>query len=145
MWWWACALSSCLPNLQLVVYVWSELWSSNVQGVLTETTAELAASLSLAAARRIVEADEFMRAGLYDGWLPNLWGCQYHDINLFGRFCCIFGETKLKFKWFITLTIAWICLRLTGLWETCLKDRLLVLLVPVVLDLHMPEWWYFRL
>ncbi|THG20272.1 hypothetical protein TEA_013334 [Camellia sinensis var. sinensis] len=44
----------------------------NTPGVLTETTAELAASLSLAAARRIVEADEFMRAGLYDGWLPQL-------------------------------------------------------------------------
>ncbi|PKU62655.1 Glycerate dehydrogenase HPR, peroxisomal [Dendrobium catenatum] len=44
----------------------------NTPGVLTETTAELAASLSLAAARRIVEADQFMRAGLYDGWLPNL-------------------------------------------------------------------------
>uniref|UniRef100_A0A2P2L528 glycerate dehydrogenase n=1 Tax=Rhizophora mucronata TaxID=61149 RepID=A0A2P2L528_RHIMU len=44
----------------------------NTPGVLTETTAELAASLSLAAARRIVEADEFMRAGLYEGWLPNL-------------------------------------------------------------------------
>jgi lactate dehydrogenase-like 2-hydroxyacid dehydrogenase len=43
-----------------------------MQGVLTETTAELAASLSLAAARRIVEADQFMRAGLYDGWLPHL-------------------------------------------------------------------------
>lgn len=43
------------------------------QGVLTETTAELAASLSLAAARRIVEADQFMRAGLYDGWLPHLY------------------------------------------------------------------------
>lgn len=41
--------------------------------MLTETTAELAASLSLAAARRIVEADSFMRAGLYDGWLPNLY------------------------------------------------------------------------
>ncbi|KAG6423659.1 hypothetical protein SASPL_114061 [Salvia splendens] len=44
----------------------------NTPGVLTETTAELAASLSLAAARRIVEADEFMRGGLYDGWLPHL-------------------------------------------------------------------------
>jgi glycerate dehydrogenase len=43
-----------------------------MQGVLTETTAELAASLSLAAARRIVEADQFMRAGLYEGWLPHL-------------------------------------------------------------------------
>ncbi|RVW96578.1 Glycerate dehydrogenase [Vitis vinifera] len=45
----------------------------NTPGVLTETTAELAASLSMAAARRIVEADEFMRAGLYDGWLPHLY------------------------------------------------------------------------
>ncbi|KAG2703134.1 hypothetical protein I3760_06G123300 [Carya illinoinensis] len=44
----------------------------NTPGVLTESTAELAASLSLAAARRMVEADEFMRAGLYDGWLPHL-------------------------------------------------------------------------
>ncbi|KAB5561467.1 hypothetical protein DKX38_006424 [Salix brachista] len=44
----------------------------NTPGVLTETTAELAASLSLAAARRIVESDQFMRAGLYDGWLPHL-------------------------------------------------------------------------
>lgn len=44
------------------------------QGVLTETTAELAASLSLAAARRIVEADEFMRNGKYEGWLPHLYG-----------------------------------------------------------------------
>ncbi|KAJ6828135.1 glycerate dehydrogenase [Iris pallida] len=44
----------------------------NTPGVLTETTAELAASLSLVAARRIVEADQFMRAGLYDGWLPHL-------------------------------------------------------------------------
>ncbi|KAF3322131.1 glycerate dehydrogenase [Carex littledalei] len=44
----------------------------NTPGVLTETTAELAASLSLSAARRIVEADQFMRAGLYEGWLPNL-------------------------------------------------------------------------
>jgi len=41
-------------------------------GVLTETTAELALSLTCAAARRIVEADKFMRGGQYEGWLPNL-------------------------------------------------------------------------
>ncbi|PHT75431.1 Glycerate dehydrogenase HPR, peroxisomal [Capsicum annuum] len=40
------------------------------KGVLTETTAKLAASLSLAAARRIVKADEFMRAGKYDDGFP---------------------------------------------------------------------------
>ena len=40
--------------------------------MLTETTAELAHSLTFAAARRIVEADKFMRGGQYKGWLPNL-------------------------------------------------------------------------
>ena len=44
----------------------------NTPGVLTETTAEIAAALTLAAARRVVEADEFMRAGKYLGWLPDL-------------------------------------------------------------------------
>ncbi|XP_024536185.1 glycerate dehydrogenase HPR, peroxisomal-like, partial [Selaginella moellendorffii] len=44
----------------------------NTPGVLTETTAELAASLTLAVARRIVESDSFMRAGKYKGWLPFL-------------------------------------------------------------------------
>lgn len=40
--------------------------------MLTETTAELAAALTLAAARRVVEADTFMRTGQYKGWLPTL-------------------------------------------------------------------------
>jgi hydroxypyruvate reductase 1 len=44
----------------------------NTPGVLTETTAEMAVALTLAAARRVVEADAFMRAGHYDGWLPSL-------------------------------------------------------------------------
>lgn len=44
----------------------------NTPGVLTETTAELAAALTLSAARRVVEGDNFMRAGMYKGWLPTL-------------------------------------------------------------------------
>lgn len=44
----------------------------NTPGVLTETTAEMAVALTFAAARRIVEADAFMRAGRYQGWLPTL-------------------------------------------------------------------------
>lgn len=44
----------------------------NTPGVLTETTAELAVALTFAAARRVVEGDYFMRAGKYEGWLPNL-------------------------------------------------------------------------
>jgi len=44
----------------------------NTPGVLTDTTAEIAASLTLSAARRIVEADTFMRSGKFLGWLPTL-------------------------------------------------------------------------
>eukprot|EP00238_Polyblepharides_amylifera_P009826 CAMPEP_0196580658 /NCGR_PEP_ID=MMETSP1081-20130531/29869_1 /TAXON_ID=36882 /ORGANISM="Pyramimonas amylifera, Strain CCMP720" /LENGTH=422 /DNA_ID=CAMNT_0041900583 /DNA_START=132 /DNA_END=1400 /DNA_ORIENTATION=+ len=44
----------------------------NTPGVLTETTAEIAAALTLSAARRVCEADVFMRSGQYKGWLPSL-------------------------------------------------------------------------
>lgn len=44
----------------------------NTPGVLTETTAEMAVALTFATARRVVEADRFMRAGHYHGWLPTL-------------------------------------------------------------------------
>ena len=45
----------------------------NTPGVLTETTAEMAISLTFSAARRVIEADSFMRAGKYKGWLPTLY------------------------------------------------------------------------
>ena len=44
----------------------------NTPGVLTETTAEMAVALTFAAARRIGEAERFLRAGKFHGWLPTL-------------------------------------------------------------------------
>ncbi len=44
----------------------------NTPGVLTETTAEMAATLTFAAARRVVESDVWLRAGNFRGWLPDL-------------------------------------------------------------------------
>ena len=44
----------------------------NTPGVLTETTAEMAVALTFAAARRLGEAERFLRAGRYTGWLPDL-------------------------------------------------------------------------
>lgn len=41
-------------------------------GVLTQTTAEMAVALTFAAARRVGEAERFLRAGRYTGWLPDL-------------------------------------------------------------------------
>jgi hydroxypyruvate reductase 1 len=42
----------------------------NTPGVLTETTAQMAVALTFAAARRIGEAERFLRGGKYLGWLP---------------------------------------------------------------------------
>jgi hydroxypyruvate reductase 1 len=44
----------------------------NTPGVLTETTAEMAVALTFAAGRRVGEAERFMRAGKYEGWLPTM-------------------------------------------------------------------------
>jgi len=44
----------------------------NTPGVLTETTAEMAVGLTFAAARRLIEADTYMRSERFKGWLPTL-------------------------------------------------------------------------
>src|SRR5438045_4214111 len=45
---------------------------SNTPGVLSDTTADLAFALLMATARRIPEAERFLRAGKYKGWGPLL-------------------------------------------------------------------------
>jgi glyoxylate reductase len=44
----------------------------NTPGVLTDATADQAFALMLAAARRITEAERFVRAGKWKTWIPNL-------------------------------------------------------------------------
>jgi len=63
---------------------------TNTPGVLTETTADLTFALVLSVARRIVEADGFVRDGKFKGWEPMLLlGSDIHDKTLgiigFGR------------------------------------------------------------
>lgn len=56
---------------------------TNTPGVLTEATANLAITLLLATARRIVEGDKFMRQGKYEGWAPMLFlGKKLEDATL---------------------------------------------------------------
>ena len=45
---------------------------TNTPGVLTDATADLTWALLMSAARRIVEGDQFTRAGKFDGWSPML-------------------------------------------------------------------------
>jgi glyoxylate reductase len=62
----------------------------NTPGVLTETTADLAFSLMMAAGRRVAEGDRYVRAGRWKTWGPLLLlGSDVHDSTLgivgFGR------------------------------------------------------------
>jgi hydroxypyruvate reductase 1 len=59
-------------NVDLTAATAAGIPVGNTPGVLTETTAEIAVALTFAASRRIVEADKFMRAGRFGGWLPTL-------------------------------------------------------------------------
>ena len=59
-------------NVDLAAATQQGIPVGNTPGVLTETTAEMAVGLTFAAARRVVEADAFMREGRFHGWLPTL-------------------------------------------------------------------------
>lgn len=56
---------------------------SNTPGVLSDTTGDLAFALLMATARRIPEAERFLRAGKYKGWGPMLFmGADVHQSTL---------------------------------------------------------------
>jgi glyoxylate reductase len=63
---------------------------TNTPDVLTETTADFAFTLLMAAARRVVEADQYARSGQWTSWKWDLlWGADIHGKTLgvvgFGR------------------------------------------------------------
>jgi glyoxylate reductase len=63
---------------------------TNTPDVLTETTADFAWTLLMAAARRVVEADQYARSGQWKAWKWDLlWGADIHGKTLgvvgFGR------------------------------------------------------------
>lgn len=77
---------SAAPNLQMIANYGAgynnvdvaaatqrDIRVTNTPDVLTDTTAELAVTLMLSVARRIVESDGIMRAGQYPGWGPMLY------------------------------------------------------------------------
>jgi glyoxylate reductase len=56
---------------------------SNTPGVLSDTTADLAFALLMATARRIPEAERYLRAGKFKGWGPLLFcGAEVHNATL---------------------------------------------------------------
>ena len=70
-------------NIDLVAAAARGIPIGNTPGILTETTADLAFALLLAAARHIVEADRFVRDGRWQTWDPSLLlGRDLHDATL---------------------------------------------------------------
>lgn len=76
---------------------------TNTPGVLTETSADLAWALMMAVARRVVEADRFVREGKFKGWDPMLLlGTDIYGATLgiigFGRIGQAVARRALGFK-----------------------------------------------
>ncbi len=59
-------------NIDLTACTAAGVLASNTPGVLTETTADFAFALLMAAARRVVEGDAFTRSGRWRTWDPSL-------------------------------------------------------------------------
>lgn len=75
-------ISNCatgVDNIDVVAAAARGIRVGHTPGVLTETTADLAFGLLLAAARRIVEADVFVRAGRWTTWDPSM--LLGHDVH----------------------------------------------------------------
>lgn len=76
---------------------------TNTPDVLTETTADMSWALLMAVARRVVEADEYVRAGEFQGFKPfammgsDVWGKTIGIIG-FGRIGQAVGRRALGFK-----------------------------------------------
>jgi len=69
-----------LDNIDLAAATRAAIAVGHTPGVLSETTADLAFALMLAAARRVAEGDRYVRAGRWRAWTPllmlgrDLWG-----------------------------------------------------------------------
>lgn len=59
-------------NIDVAAATRLKIAATNTPDVLTDTTADLTFALILGVARRIAEADRFVRAGRWVGWTPNL-------------------------------------------------------------------------
>jgi glyoxylate reductase len=68
---------------------------TNTPGVLTEATAELALALTLAAARRMSDAERDLRAGRWGGWDP----AQYRGIEIGGSTVGVVGMGRIGHRY----------------------------------------------
>ncbi|MCK4342609.1 MAG: D-glycerate dehydrogenase [Phycisphaerae bacterium] len=78
-------------NIDLAACTQRGVRATNTPGVLTDATADLAWTLILATARRVVEGDRLVRAGEWTGWAP----MQYLGLQLSGATLGIVGAGRI--------------------------------------------------
>ncbi len=65
-------LAAGTDNIDLAACTKRSIAVTNTPGVLTEATADLTMALLLAAARHLIQADQYLREGRFNGWDPLL-------------------------------------------------------------------------
>jgi glyoxylate reductase len=78
-------------NIDIVEASKRKIPVTNTPEVLTETTADLTFGLLISVARRIVEADRFLRSGRFTGWAPKL----LLGTDVFGKVLGIIGMGRI--------------------------------------------------
>jgi glyoxylate reductase len=78
-------------NIDLKAAAARQIIVTNTPGVLTEATAELTVALLYAVARRIVEAERYMREGKFHGWAPMM----FLGVNLVGKALGLVGLGRI--------------------------------------------------
>ena len=70
-------------NIDVATATTNHVWVTNTPGVLDDATADFAFALIMAVARRIVQADTFVRQGNFRGWeIDMMLGNDVHDATL---------------------------------------------------------------
>ena len=70
-------------NIDVATATANHVWVTNTPGVLDDATADFAFALIIATARRVVQADAFVRQGNFRGWeIDMMLGADVHDATL---------------------------------------------------------------
>ena len=70
-------------NIDVATATANHVWVTNTPGVLDDATADFAFALIIAVARRMVQADTFVRQGNFRGWeIDMMLGADVHDATL---------------------------------------------------------------
>lgn len=98
-----CNIAVGYNNIDLEACTKAKVMATNTPGVLDDTTGDFTWALILATARRLTEAEAYLRAGKWDGWkLKQFLGLDVHHATLgilgFGRIGQVVARRAIGFE-----------------------------------------------